>query len=199
MSSFSGTFGWGFINAESPPNTNTFFLTGWCAMTTAPAFTFSPPISTRLFLMKDPMVLLNGRRIKALMYFLGSLYSYRVSDVLFQRWVSGTLKTYTIFVNLCLNPVNRSLHWSLCVVINPGHIKILHEQDGDRSCQPMPCLLFLDSLRAHQKSQVRRKVTSWLNSEWERLGKDPELKFPFKAMNILSPRGKSESMVYLVS
>jgi hypothetical protein len=33
-----------------------------------------------------------------------------------------------------------------------------------------------------------KQVISWVNFEWERLRKNPELKSPFRAMKILSPR-----------
>jgi len=60
-------------------------------------------------------------------------------------------------------PINDALHWSLCVVVNPGDI---HKNGDD---DPMSCLLFLDSLKAHRKSKVSNQVRKWLNSEWNRV------------------------------
>lgn len=60
---------------------------------------------------------------------------------------------------------------------------------------PLSSLLFLDSLKAHQKTQVANHVRKWLNAEWKRLGKsgggaaDPE-PFAKKAMLVYSPKSK---------
>ena len=62
-------------------------------------------------------------------------------------------------------PINKNLHWSLCVVVNSKEIgrKLKNEND------PLPCILFFDSLKAHKKDLVAKKVNSWLNAEWKRL------------------------------
>jgi hypothetical protein len=99
-------------------------------------------------------------------------------------------------------PINKSLHWSLCVVINAGAI-IEHNKwagngfDGEEpnADTPFPCILFLDSLKAHQKAQVGNNIIKWLNAEWKRLRKsdDPALA-PFTAsknsMEVFSPKSK---------
>lgn len=95
-------------------------------------------------------------------------------------------------------PINKSLHWSLCVVVNP--MFIISESceddagiDGDTEKQPFPCILFLDSLKAHRKDLVARHVRKWLNAEWKRLmapqcgGVNP---FNTSTMPVLSPRSK---------
>ena len=63
-------------------------------------------------------------------------------------------------------PINETLHWSLCVVVNPGHIK----DQSDNG--PKTCLLFLDSLKAHRKKKVSTRIRKWLNSEWMRIHGD---------------------------
>jgi Ulp1 family protease len=78
-------------------------------------------------------------------------------------------------------PINKTLHWSQCVVINPGAIiehnkgLAVHFEDEDFDLDTdFPCILFLDSLKAHQKAQVAKNVTAWLNAEWKRLGKSDD-------------------------
>ncbi|CAB9506597.1 Sentrin-specific protease 7 [Seminavis robusta] len=81
-------------------------------------------------------------------------------------------------------PINEALHWSLCVVVNPG--SVLEEADD----QPMACMIFLDSLKAHSKSKVSKTVRKWLTSEWKRLKPDSDNKDPFlklKRFPLLSP------------
>ena len=89
-------------------------------------------------------------------------------------------------------PINRSLHWSLAVLINPGAVvnAIEYHEDPDDICQNpeekgLPCMVFLDSLKAHKKSWVYKHVRIWLNSEWKRLGKAQEREYedPFKQNN----------------
>ena len=96
-------------------------------------------------------------------------------------------------------PINKSLHWSLCVVVNPGAI-IAHREHmmEDRNSNttnlvvednPFPCILFFDSLRAHAKNRFAKLVRKWLNSEWKRLHpQQVELSpFDFKSMVVYSP------------
>jgi hypothetical protein len=98
-------------------------------------------------------------------------------------------------------PINKTLHWSQCVVINPGAI-VAHnkwqalefdESKGFDLDAPFPCILFLDSLKAHQKEQVANNIRAWLNAEWKRLGKsdDPAVApFTKKSMMVFSPKSK---------
>jgi hypothetical protein len=69
-------------------------------------------------------------------------------------------------------------------------MKLLDDKNNDS--EPMSCLLFFDSLRAHQKMTVRRNVIKWLNAEWKRLGKSVVEQQPFstKEFRVLAPRGK---------
>ena len=67
-------------------------------------------------------------------------------------------------------------HLSLCVVVNPGAITNEYVDEDDQSeDQTFPCILFLDSLKAHRKARVANKVCNWLNHEAKRLGKFTEL------------------------
>eukprot|EP00546_Thalassionema_frauenfeldii_P001232 CAMPEP_0178932684 /NCGR_PEP_ID=MMETSP0786-20121207/22774_1 /TAXON_ID=186022 /ORGANISM="Thalassionema frauenfeldii, Strain CCMP 1798" /LENGTH=1112 /DNA_ID=CAMNT_0020610043 /DNA_START=136 /DNA_END=3472 /DNA_ORIENTATION=+ len=90
-------------------------------------------------------------------------------------------------------PINESLHWSLCVVVNPSHIfnSIQLFEDGtiDNEETPASCILFLDSLKAHKKTTVAKHIRKWLNSEWKRLKDETKdnLYTP-KTMRVFSPR-----------
>ncbi|GAX11796.1 sentrin-specific protease 7 [Fistulifera solaris] len=89
-------------------------------------------------------------------------------------------------------PINKALHWSLCVVVNPGYILSSADQSAPSSGDdaPMPCLLFFDSLKMHQKDRVHRNVTKWLNAEWMRLRKSAVVEAPFNksSLPVLTPK-----------
>ena len=92
-------------------------------------------------------------------------------------------------------PINDFLHWSLCVVVNPGKIENAYNCDGDEGGEKdAPFLLFLDSLKAHKKEKVKRHIYSWLNLEAKRLKKFQHLHngkaFWLKSMPLFEPIGK---------
>jgi hypothetical protein len=96
-------------------------------------------------------------------------------------------------------PINDYLHWSLCVVVNPGKIENAYGDDEVRSGETdAPFLLFLDSLRAHQKNKVKGHIYSWLNLEATRLNlyqnlrtrKNESLPFWTHSMPMFDPVGK---------
>ena len=124
-----------------------------------------------------------------------------------QRWTAK--KGIDIFQKrLIFVPVNKSLHWSLTVIVNPGAIRSHHEM-MDRGMgqagkdpfdergeleKPCPMLLFFDSLECHSKATVSRRLREWLNAEWNRRseGEQDDLKDPFdtKSMKIFNPKCK---------
>ena len=73
--------------------------------------------------------------------------------------------------------VNKGLHWSLCVVVNPGaittHLTNIKNYQGPLDDNlldtPFPCLLFLDALKMHNMKTVGKHIRKWLNAEWARL------------------------------
>eukprot|EP00592_Proboscia_alata_P003477 CAMPEP_0194371010 /NCGR_PEP_ID=MMETSP0174-20130528/19348_1 /TAXON_ID=216777 /ORGANISM="Proboscia alata, Strain PI-D3" /LENGTH=1104 /DNA_ID=CAMNT_0039148789 /DNA_START=158 /DNA_END=3472 /DNA_ORIENTATION=- len=104
-------------------------------------------------------------------------------------------------------PINRSLHWSLCVVVNPGHIdsiamnieekngKTIQNRDAvdqgvcDAADAPLSCIIFLDSLKAHKKNLIAKAVREWLNQEWARLKKsDNQSPFSPVTMKVYDPK-----------
>ena len=93
-------------------------------------------------------------------------------------------------------PINKTLHWSLCVVVNPGAIitsasaSVDDGDDNDWKDQPLPCILFFDSLNMHRKTRVHRDVSKWLNAEWQRMkGSDQRGPFHKKSWKIYDPQG----------
>jgi len=88
-------------------------------------------------------------------------------------------------------PVNADLHWSLCVVVNPGLIANSYDNDIS-SREEHSSILFLDSLRMHNKNTYARHIRDWLNCEWKRLGKgkvgDRSAPFTKEGMTLTSPK-----------
>lgn len=110
--------------------------------------------------------------------------------------------------NFVFIPINKHLHWSLCVVVNPGAIEStdsilgqegigedgkakLHHSEEELE-QPVTSLIFLDSLKAHQKKTVLKHVRKWLNAEWKRVKTSSETQDPFKSkmLDVISPTSK---------
>eukprot|EP00586_Coscinodiscus_wailesii_P008142 CAMPEP_0172521924 /NCGR_PEP_ID=MMETSP1066-20121228/292848_1 /TAXON_ID=671091 /ORGANISM="Coscinodiscus wailesii, Strain CCMP2513" /LENGTH=710 /DNA_ID=CAMNT_0013304887 /DNA_START=982 /DNA_END=3114 /DNA_ORIENTATION=- len=95
--------------------------------------------------------------------------------------------------DLVFIPINQSLHWSLCVVVNPGYLRNSYKRCKHRGKEydktdRLPCLLFMDSLKAHRKAKVAKKVREWLNFEWERVKGDGGRPFTQTHMEIYDPR-----------
>lgn len=99
-----------------------------------------------------------------------------------------------------LIPINKDLHWSLCIVVNPGKIpngdKILPNMNNVEESEDLdaPFLLLMDSLRAHNKGRIQSHIHDWLNSEAKRLGRFDDLKteagiFNKRTMPIFDPPG----------
>ncbi|KAL7578136.1 hypothetical protein ACA910_012582 [Epithemia clementina (nom. ined.)] len=82
-------------------------------------------------------------------------------------------------------PINKNFHWSLAVAVNPGHIQY-GEPDEDN--KPHACLLFFDSLKAHSKFQVAKKILAWLNAEWKRINGVEDEPFTSKSMAVYAPK-----------
>jgi Ulp1 family protease len=85
-------------------------------------------------------------------------------------------------------PINKSLHWSLCVVFNPGAIDC-YEPGHDPSSR-MPGLLCFDSLEMHCPTRTKKHITEWLNSEWSRLRKTETEPFNSRTFQCFTPQGK---------
>ena len=90
----------------------------------------------------------------------------------------SAVKNNTIFdMKLILVPICNALHWSLCVIVNPGFI----EDDGkvDKNGRfikegvdidkPFPCILYLDSGGSNiNMESYCNHIRVWLNYEWKK-------------------------------
>ena len=95
-----------------------------------------------------------------------------------ENWTAK--KNIDIFTKkLVFIPINRSLHWSLCILVNPGAVMNNYATLDFESEELYSCGIFLDSLKAHSKTFVRKHILKWLNSEWKRLGKEEARDDPF--------------------
>ena len=108
-------------------------------------------------------------------------------------------KNIDIFSKLfVLIPIVENRTWSLCVIVNPGHIPNEYVEDADMSPDhDFPCILFLDPRKAHQMKRVARKVRRWLNYEAKRLDRFDFVGEPFnhKTMEVDDPKSKWLSML----
>lgn len=93
-----------------------------------------------------------------------------------------------------LIPVNKDIHWSLFVVVNPGKIENGHDstiENDDEVLEHSFCL-FMDSLRAHKKNRMKNIIQNWLNAEAKRLGKFKRLgqiePFNSQSFPVVDPR-----------
>jgi Ulp1 family protease len=134
-------------------------------------------------------------------HFFSTLFYTRMEDLgpdAVQRWTASKRKNIDVFTKkFIFIPVNENnVHWSLCVVVNPGailnNLREFNEAPADEELYP--CIFFFDSLKAHQKQVVARNIRNWLNSEWKRLkkSKSREEDDPFKINSMLvhDPRGE---------
>jgi hypothetical protein len=84
-------------------------------------------------------------------------------------------------------PINKTMHWSLCIVVNPGEIE--GYAVGTQPNQKMPCLIFLDSLKMHNPKVAKSHIQRWLNSEWKRLRGIEEEPFTTANFRFYTPQG----------
>jgi Ulp1 family protease len=119
-------------------------------------------------------------------HFFSALSETSVEEVM--KWTVN--KNINVFdKKFIFIPVNQTLHWSLTVIVNPGSIL----KDGNYQDKPdssMPCILFFDSLKAHKKNFVAKKLHQWLNSEWKRLKNMSEEPFNNSSMKVYSPKSE---------
>ena len=100
------------------------------------------------------------------------------------RWT--TQKGIDIFSKrMIFLPINQGKHWSLCIVINPGLINISITENH----QEVPCLLFLDSLRVHDKESIAKNIRLWLNHEHRKFFGSTADVFTTSSMKLFSPKG----------
>jgi sentrin-specific protease 7 len=83
-------------------------------------------------------------------------------------------------------PVNEALHWSQCVVINPGLITAFNDDEVDVE---VPCLIILDSLQCHSRKEIAQNLRTWLNAELNRVNNVNDNLFTPLTMSCFSPIG----------
>lgn len=92
-------------------------------------------------------------------------------------------------------PIVKQMHWSLCVIVNPGALVDAGSRDRTKD-DPLSCMIFMDSLRMHNKDKVAKHIRNWLNRELGRKKKDlgsgdtEENLFDRTRFKVFSPRGE---------
>jgi len=85
---------------------------------------------------------------------------------------------------LILIPIGKDDHWTLCAVVNPGHVN--SKKKGNNPC---PCMIYFDSM-GNQDESVHQQIIMWLNSQWELERKDSTKPFNTKTFPIYYPKSK---------
>ena len=82
-------------------------------------------------------------------------------------------------------PINKSFHWILVVIVNPGHLPSYFSNGGGN-----PFLLILDSSPFLNHEVIGDNIISWLTKEGLRLQKiSNNDDFNKKRLPILNPQG----------
>eukprot|EP00536_Pseudo-nitzschia_multiseries_P008930 jgi/Psemu1/21845/gm1.21845_g len=97
------------------------------------------------------------------------------------EWTSGQHSVNIFKKKMIFIPINYHLHWSLCVLINPGAISSDPEYDGI-----LPVILYLDSLGLERK-EVEFHIEKWFNDEWNHIHADYKSLFMEVTMHRLRP------------
>ena len=88
-------------------------------------------------------------------------------------------------------PIQQGIHWSLCVVINPGKIKNNTNSNPD---DERTYMLFFDSLKLHGKLNILKNIQRWLNNVYKDKNskdfKEKESCTIFDKVQIYQPNGK---------
>eukprot|EP00536_Pseudo-nitzschia_multiseries_P010599 jgi/Psemu1/26436/gm1.26436_g len=77
------------------------------------------------------------------------------------KWTSGKCSVNIFKKKMIFIPINYHLHWSLCVLINPGTIS----SDPEYNAGLLPIFLYPNSLDLERK-EVELHIEKWLNNEW---------------------------------
>ena len=71
-----------------------------------------------------------------------------------------------------------------------------NEEAFDYMNLEVPCIIFLDSLKAHQKKAVAANVEKWLNHEWQKT-KGGSGEFTRRSIKLVAPKGIIDSKILL--
>ncbi|MGK3738900.1 MAG: hypothetical protein ACI8RD_010820 [Bacillariaceae sp.] len=101
-------------------------------------------------------------------------------------------------------PINKTLHWSLCVIVNPGVVEksnlisVDNVEDDEEEDPPLSCMLFFDSLKMHNKQRSQKLLLNWLNSEWQRVNDTSSTPFTKTNYKIYDPGGMFELLCIVI-
>ena len=96
-------------------------------------------------------------------------------------------------------PVNKHLHWSLLVIVNPGKIIYSDDKKARNKTLEHPFILFMDSYGTHKKTELQETIYKWLNAEAARLRKFDDWIDPFSETTcpIENPTSELELVCFL--
>jgi sentrin-specific protease 7 len=84
-------------------------------------------------------------------------------------------------------PVFSDIHWSLGVVVNPGMVANV---ENENTSKEVSCLFHLDSLPGiHKSNKIRKILTKWLNIEWNGRMKTDVSQFNRNSLPLVEPKG----------
>ena len=93
-------------------------------------------------------------------------------------------------------PVCDNIHWSLCVLVNPGSVQqsfCHYDESNDKvDLLPLSCILFFDSKiekNYHSKDHKKLTLLSWLNYKWKRINSTTKDPFCTISYEMYSPSG----------
>jgi len=98
--------------------------------------------------------------------------------------VESWSKNFNVFEKkIIIFPINSMfLHWSLCVLINPGAITV---RSDNNNCSPV--LLFFDSSNLHSRRRIEFHIFKWLSFEFRRFYKRDRQQ-SYKTFHRLTPK-----------
>ena len=117
-------------------------------------------------------------------YFYSSLIKENgLQEVRRWLWKVDVFEKKNIFV-----PIHDALHWSLCVIVNPGYVADFDPNEEESGVE-VPCMIFFDSLKCHSPLHVGNNLCMWLNAEWNwKHSNSVKIFTPF-TMKSFSPKG----------
>lgn len=120
--------------------------------------------------------------------FFGVLWENDPASEIVKKWTHKTRHRDKVEVfrhQLLLIPIHIGIHWSFCVVMNPGCVI----ESGNNTC-----VVHLDPMGSHNTKLVGERIKDWLNAEWKRsfdTGACNDAKRPFSKIRTIKAHGKN--------
>jgi Ulp1 family protease len=86
-------------------------------------------------------------------------------------------------------PVNKNLHWFLCVVFHPGSVTQFTDHNGVDV--EVPFILFLDPLDSHSRKEICQNLCSWLDGKWSKKQTSTTKMFTPLTIESFAPQGNA--------